>query len=165
MLKLIQTERLIIRNLEFKDVDALYDYRHLSSVKKYQSWDNFTVSMARRLVEKNIVNRFDGYRGTANYAVELNGKLIGDIFVAANADTINAVSIGYTFHPDYQGYGYAREAVKAMIDYIFEFYNKDTIFAYVKEGNIKSMRLLIALGFELFDYDEIYADYGFKYLK
>ena len=45
-------------------------------------------------------------------------KLIGDIGIQFLTDN-EQVEIGYTLDPGFQGWGYALEAVKAVIDYLF----------------------------------------------
>jgi len=46
-----------------------------------------------------------------------DGQLIGDIGVRFLDDS--QVELGYTLSPEYQGKGYAAEAVNAVIDYLF----------------------------------------------
>lgn len=47
------------------------------------------------------------------YGIYLNGCLIG--FIIDCGAEGNEIEIGYVIHPDYQGRGYATEAVKAVI--------------------------------------------------
>ena len=161
----LRTSRLTIRPLDDCDIYPLYEYRHLNEVKKYQSWDFYTVEKARQLVFRNKTQPFDGYMNNGNFAVVYEGKMIGDIFVGASPTHPFSVSIGYTFSPEYWHQGFAREAVKAMILHLFVCYQKEQIEAYVMDGNIASMRLLLSLGFELINYDEKYGDYYFRLLK
>ncbi len=161
----VQTPRLLIRPLEEKDIYPLYEYRHLDEVKRYQSWDYYSLEKAAELVRRNQAFPFMGYFDCGNFAVEYNGKMIGDVFIGVNANNPQSVSIGYTFHPQFHHQGFAREAVSAMIEYLFKYYKKNEIDAYVMEGNVASMRLLMALGFQLISYDEKYGDYFFRLLK
>jgi len=55
--------------------------------------------------------------------------------------------IGYTLSPAFQGKGYAIEAVKAILDYLFSKLKKHRITASVDPDNIKSIRLLENVGF------------------
>lgn len=160
-----KTDRLIVRPLEDRDAHTLYEYRHLEEIMKYQSWDSYSLEKARQLIYKNQSEPFNGYFGCGNFAVEYRGKMIGDIFVAVDPQYPYRVSIGYTFHPRYHHHGFAREAVGAMVHYLMTYYEKIEVVAYVMEGNVSSMRLLISLGFELIDYDEKYGDYCFRVLK
>lgn len=162
MLKPIYTQRLVIRKLEDKDVYPLYAYRHLDEVKKYQSWDYYSLAKAQNLVNKVKSQMFNFTFGSTNFAVEYNGNLIGDLYLMIDYMDVNHAIIGYTFNPDYWHNGFAYEAVSALIDLLVNKYHKTTISAYVKEGNVASMRLLIRLNFRLEDYNESYGDYRFE---
>lgn len=165
MFGFIQTKRLRIRPLEERDIYPLFEYRHLDEIKRYQSWDDYSIEKATELVRRNKMHPFTGYFDCGNFAVEYHGEMIGDLFIGVNVNNPQSVSIGYTFHPAYHHMGFAREAVSAMIDYLFMYFKKNEIDAYVMEGNVASMRLLISLGFQLIDYDEKYGDYFFRLLK
>lgn len=73
-----------------------------------------------------------------------NNRLIGDIGIHFLAD--DQTEIGYTIAPDFQGQGYAAEALNAVIGYLFIDLNKHRIIASVDPDNIKSIKLLIKLG-------------------
>lgn len=157
----IKTSRLVIRPLEKRDAFPLYQYRHLDIVKKYQSWDDYTLEQSHQLVYRNQHFPYSGYLGQGNFAVEYQEELIGDLYVASHLDRKDCVTIGYTFDPRFWHRGFAREAVQAMVSYLFKYYDKEAIYAFVMEGNVASMRLLLDLGFKLLEYDEQYGDYCF----
>ena len=71
--------------------------------------------------------------------------LIGDIGIHFLEDNAQ-VEIGYTLAPSYQGQGYAIEALKAVINYLFSDLKKHRITASVDPNNTKSIRLLEKLG-------------------
>ena len=152
------TSRLIVRPLTMQDAFPLYEYRSLEEVARYQSWDYYTLDDAKNTIIKNRFDPFNGFNNTGNVAVEKNGTLIGDLYVAVHPECSSWFTIGYTFDPKYHHLGYAREAVKGWIDYLFSHYPITQIHGYVVEGNVASMRLLIDLGFRLNDYDETYGD-------
>ena len=52
MFKPIHTQRLIIRQLNSQDAYPIYAYRRLEKVKKYQSWDYYTLEQAQNLIYK-----------------------------------------------------------------------------------------------------------------
>jgi RimJ/RimL family protein N-acetyltransferase len=74
------------------------------------------------------------------------GQLIGDIRIYF-LDGDFQVEIGYTISLDYQGNGYAVEAVKAVIEYLFSDLMKHRVTASVDPDNKKSIRLLEKIGF------------------
>lgn len=59
------------------------------------------------------------------------GEVIGDCGVRLLSNDSCEVEIGYTIAPTYQGKGFAIEAVKAVIDYIFNILHKNRVYAFV----------------------------------
>ncbi len=80
-----------------------------------------------------------------NYAVCLKEPdiIIGDVF--AHKEGSDAYSVGWNFNTKYGGKGYATEAAKALLKYLFE---KDArrIYAYTEEDNISSQKLCKRIG-------------------
>jgi len=70
-----------------------------------------------------------------------------DIGLFTPADDPAVARIGYTLSPDWQGRGLAREAVAALIAYLFGSRAKRRIIASTLPDNAPSQRLLAALGF------------------
>lgn len=162
MIKPIYTKRLVIRELEYKDIESLYSYRCLDCVKKYQSWEFYTRKMATNLVTRLKKQDFNMEYGSVNLGVEYQSRLIGDLYVSIDIQDSKCVMIGYTFHPMYWKQGFATEAVNAFLQYIFNYYHKEKVVAYVKKENEASIRLLRRLGFTLIRYDLKYDDYLFE---
>lgn len=71
--------------------------------------------------------------------------VIGDIGIHFLEDA--QVEIGYTITPDHQGNGYATEAVRAVMDYLFSILMKHRITESVDPDNMASVRLLEKIGF------------------
>jgi RimJ/RimL family protein N-acetyltransferase len=76
--------------------------------------------------------------------IKENDKLIGDIGVHF-IDELQA-EIGYTVSSEFQGKGYATEAVKEVINYLFKNLKKHRITASVDPRNLKSIELLDRIG-------------------
>ena len=74
-----------------------------------------------------------------------NRQMIGDIGVHFFDDY--QIEIGYTLSPEYQGRGYAVEAVKGIVNYIFCTLKKHRITASVDPDNYASINLLEKIGF------------------
>ena len=56
--------------------------------------------------------------------------------------------IGYTLNPHYQHKGYAREAIRNLLKYLFEELKKHKVVGSVDPENIASIKLLEDLGFK-----------------
>ncbi len=160
-----ETKRLLIRRLEPGDAELLYGYRHLDNVKKYQSWNHYTLMDAKRMIGFEQLGYFNGQRGNTNIGVVLKetNQLIGDIYIGVRYGIPHRATIGYTFNPEYWHQGYARESVGKIIDVLIHEYDKDTINAFVMPENEASIHLLLSLGFKQKGYDEAFGDIEFEY--
>ena len=143
----IRTERLLIRTLEMRDKEVFYKYRTLPEIYEYQSWIPKDIDEIESFILKNNSVNPD----TANTWMQLaiclqDDTLIGDIGIHFLDDGYQ-VEIGYTLVPDFQGNGYALEAVIAIMTYLFSALNKHRIAASVDPRNTKSIKLLEKLGF------------------
>lgn len=74
-------------------------------------------------------------------------QLIGDMgIIFTNKDKMQA-EIGCTLHKNYQRKGYATEALKAMVNYLFTTLRKHRIIASIDPRNTTSIQLIERLGF------------------
>ncbi len=144
---IIKTDRLLIRILEMKDKELFYKYRSMPEIYKYQSWRPKNIREVEDFIDRNVAV----CQNTANTWLQLaiclnNGQIIGDIGIHYTDDNYQ-IEIGYTLSPEYQGNGYALEAVKGVINYNFSELKKHRKTASVDPDNIKSIKLLERIGF------------------
>lgn len=143
----ITTDRLFIRTLDMKDRDAFFEYRSMPEVYKYQSWRPEDIDDIERFILANIAIIPNTKDSWLQLAVCLkDGQLVGDVGIHFLDDGFQA-EIGYTLSHEFQGKGYASEAVRALIDYLFVGLNKHRITGSVDPDNLKSIMLLENLGF------------------
>ena len=145
---LIETERLILRNIDLKDLDTFLEYRNDPSVAKYQSWEP---KLKREQVSAFIFelqNQKIGEPGKWNQIVWIlkeNMVHIGDCALKVQEDNMQA-ELGFTLSGNYQGKGYAREATNALIIYAFKNLNLHRIFSITDCKNTSAIKLLKSLG-------------------
>lgn len=135
----METERLILRKFEEKDLEDLFEYLSNPNVVKHEPY------IAMNLAEtKDNLN----YRITSNefIAVELKNihKVIGNIYLGQR--DFNSMELGYVFNDQYQKQGYATEACRAIISDTFS-HNTHRIYAECDPQNPDSWHLLERLGF------------------
>jgi len=141
------TERLYLRILDLDDARAFFDYHVLPEVCQYQGWHPQQVSDAEGFLRDNSVDCINKPHAWLQLAVCLkDGTLIGDVGIHFLDEKFQA-EIGYTLAPAYQGQGYAREAVKAVLNYLFMDLKKHRVTASVDPDNTPSVKLLECLGF------------------
>ncbi|PUZ25866.1 hypothetical protein DCC81_16580 [Chitinophaga parva] len=60
---------------------------------------------------------------------------------------LDAPDAGLAFLPEYEGQGYASEALRACMDYAFDAMGAHRVYAFTLPVNLRCMRLLQAIGF------------------
>ena len=75
--------------------------------------------------------------------------MIGDKLLALRSAEHQTLEIGYVFHPDYGGQGFATETVRALVDLAFGIIGARRIIARVDTRNRRSRTLLKRIGLRL----------------
>lgn len=144
--KLISTERLKIRQVQPEDSEDIYRYRSLPEVNRFESFHPEELSAVEEFIEKSEtrINIPDTW---VQLVLILKEKdiLIGDIGLHFLQD-IAQVEIGYALDPTFQGKGYAEEAVRGVMKYLFKDLKKHRVMASVDPDNERSIHLLEKLG-------------------
>ena len=80
-------------------------------------------------------------------AVELRetGELVGHLTLTVTPEHRSG-EVGFIFHPDHQGQGYATESARALIAYAFEHYKLHRVSGRLEPRNRASARVLEKLG-------------------
>ncbi len=144
---LVRTERLILRRFTPADAEAFAAYRSDPDVARYQSWDApVPLTEAVKKVEQ-FAQGDPTEPGWFQYAVDLDGVLIGDLGLNLDENLMQA-DLGFTLAPAYQGRGYATEAVRGLLDHLFIEPKLHRVSAECDARNTASARLLERVGFK-----------------
>ena len=143
---LIETARLILRNVAAKDADNMYDYRNNEICARYQRGQTKAYNGIVALVErrKNDVVSVDAPFMVA-VALKDTDEMVGEIVVMPKDGTI---SLGYTFSYKHHRKGYAYEALTALINMLHKQYPKWDFISFTEPENEPSMALLKKLGYK-----------------
>ncbi len=145
---ILETARLRLRRLNPGDLEALFAYRNDPEVARYQTF----AARARDEIAEMIRLQADlqpGAPGTDfQFAVGLKADdiLIGDVYFGVES-TGRQAEIGYTLAAEFQGHGYATEAVRGVLRFAFERIGLHRVTAGADPRNLPSLRLLERLGF------------------
>ena len=139
----METKRLIIRPITFDDFDAMYSYVSNEEVMKYER-DTFSYEGLQKLLERYVKEEIF----FACILKETN-QLIGHIYLGTTfPEDFNEYTVGYIFHPDFQGKGYCTEGVKEIVNYAFDIKKAHRITARCNPENIGSFRVMEKSGFQ-----------------
>ncbi len=142
----LETQRLILREYTMEDFDALYEIMSDPETMRHYPAP-FDEARTRRWIGWNL----DNYKkyGWGLWAVVLkeSGHFIGDCGITLqNIDGELLPEIGYHINKKYWRRGFAKEAARAVRDWVFENTNYDAIYSYMKYTNVASYSTAIANG-------------------
>jgi RimJ/RimL family protein N-acetyltransferase len=143
----LRTARLTLRPYVSGDLDALHDIQSRPEVTRYLMYGTRDRDQVREILEQRI--RADGpERDAVDLAVVLpdSGTLIGDVALFLRNPEHRQGEIGYVFHPDYGGRGYATEAARVLLGLGFDDYGLHRIIGRIDARNSASARVLERLG-------------------
>jgi [ribosomal protein S5]-alanine N-acetyltransferase len=162
----LETNRLIIRDFEVADVDALYKIKYDKQVLKYNP--TFVKRSATLCDIHDAIQYFISVKGTNKfdkevyYAIVLKevNSVIGAITVS-KLEYLYEIQIGWMMCEEYTGYGYASEAGREVSDYLLNTFLYDYLVVVMDVDNPASFRTAQKSGFKLFEkrvpYDYFYS--------
>ena len=159
MKKILETERLILRELEkdnekdynglcsiLQDKETMYAYEHAFSDEEVSQWFN------------KQINRYETY-GFGLWACILkeNNEFIGQCGLTMqkidkkihNSDEV--LEIGYLFNKNYWHKGFAIEAASACKDYAFNVLNAKRVYSIIRDNNTASKNVAIRNNMKIID--------------
>ena len=145
----IRGDRLLLRPLTSRDIDALLAYRGREDVCRYVPFE----PMTREDITERLTGQWarteltsEGQSLTLGAEVSQTGELAGDIILFWHSEEHAGGEIGYVFNPSLGGRGYATEAVSMMLRLGFEELGMHRIIARIDERNDPSVRLARRVG-------------------
>lgn len=137
-----------MRPLARHDITEFTRYRNLPEIARYQDWTlPYTRDLAHALVDDNEQLGVPTPGQWLQLAiVDDDDRLLGDVAVWLDDAALLAM-IGYTLAPESQGRGYAIEAVRAVIDWLFATRKVHRVAATLDPENVASARVLERSGF------------------
>lgn len=119
----IETDRLILRRYKIEDADAMYkNWASDSEVTKFLTWQPHpSVEVSRSIIENWLKEYSDKkYYQWAIVLKDNGNEPIGDISVVHMNEDISMVHIGYCLGRAWWRRGIMSEALKAVMDFMFD---------------------------------------------
>jgi Acetyltransferases, including N-acetylases of ribosomal proteins len=148
----ITTPRLTLRPLRVDDTEELLAYRGRPEVCRYLPFEPMDEQILNARLVADLARQeitAEGQGLTLGVELASSGRLVGDVVLFLRSAEHAGGEIGYVFHPDFSGQGYAAEACAAVLHLAFD--NSDglgvhRLVARMDARNDASVRLASRLG-------------------
>jgi ribosomal-protein-alanine N-acetyltransferase len=142
----LETERLLIRNFSAGDWEALREIISQYEASELAAYDQQWPTSPEEI--RKITEWFASGDSYLAVCLKATGRLAG--FVALNQEQAGdrTFNLGYIFHPDCRGQGYATEGCRAVLAHAFDRWQAHCVVTGTAAANQASCRLLARLGFK-----------------
>ena len=145
----IETDRLILRPWQETDLAGFYEYARVDGVGQMAGWlPHKSIEESRGILESFVTKK-------KTFALEYKGKVIGSLGIEEYSeenypelDALQGREIGYVLSKPYWGQGLMPEAVKAVINWLFNEEKLDFIIVGHFDRNAQSRRVIEKCGFQ-----------------
>ena len=145
----LTTERLTLRPWRESDLNDFYEYASVDGVGQMAGWNPHRNAEESKM----ILGSFIKHKKT--FALEHKGKVIGSLGIEEYSeenypelDSLQGREIGYVLSKAYWGQGLMPEAVKAVINWLFNEEHLDFIIVGHFDRNTRSKRVVEKCGFQ-----------------
>ncbi len=145
----LETERLLLRPMLIGDAETVFAYRSDAAVNRYQGWIPRTIGDMHDFITNRVSRTIDVPETWFQFAIvqRESGCVIGDVGVHFSQCGTEEAEIGCTLHSLHHGRGYAVEAVRETIRYLFTTLGKRRVTASIDPRNTKSVAMVERVGF------------------
>lgn len=146
----IVTKRLLLRRLRATDADMIFSYHSNPTVVRDQLWHPVHFAEVEEFVtdQTGIVPDTPGTWFQLAICRREDGIFVGDCGMYFPENDPLQAEIGYTLIPSEKHHGYATEAVRAILGYLFGTCRKHRVTASVNARNTSSIALLKRIGMQ-----------------
>jgi RimJ/RimL family protein N-acetyltransferase len=142
----LETTRLRLDALRKADAQDLFGYRADPAVWRFQNWRPGSLAEVERFIHNQsaIAAPVAGQWFQRAIRRRVDGALVGDLGLCLSGD--GQAEFGINLAPSWQGQGMAREASRALLDFLFGTLGVHRVHASVDPRNTPSMALMQSLG-------------------
>ena len=150
-MKTLETQRLILRDWNESDAEAMYEYAQVEGVGEMAGWPHHTSIEVSRSIIRRFMEQGDAYA----LVLKAEDKVIGSLGIHNRSldpeyPAENQKELGYVLGKAYWGIGLVAEAAREAICYAFEEINADVLWCGHYAHNPQSRRVIEKLGFTFY---------------
>ena len=148
----VETNRLVLRSFERRDIEALSQYHALPAVQRYaftKTRDVEQVEAALKVMLGHTNLQRAGDTLTLAMIRKSDNQLLGHVSLHWTDSTASQGEVRFLINPVYAGFGFAGEALSALFDLAFERFNIHRLLVRCDGRNHNSIKLMQQLGMRL----------------
>ena len=148
----IETDRLLLRPFAEGDFDALLALQSRADVARWLYWEARDAEAVRAALAAKIQETAlagDGDRISLAVVLRDSSEVIGDCTLRQVSAEHRQAEIGFVFHPDHHGRGYATEAARELLRLAFAECGSHRVIGRLEPRNAASAKVLERLGMRL----------------
>jgi ribosomal-protein-alanine N-acetyltransferase len=147
----IRTERLLLRDLQSSDREAVHKYSSDPDVVQYMDWGPNTDKNDKEFLERTMTARKEDPRRNFTLAIVMKDtkRLIGSCGIHESNPVDREGWIGYCLNGRYWHQGFGTETARALLEFGFNHLRLHRIFATCMPANTASAHVLEKTGMRL----------------
>jgi RimJ/RimL family protein N-acetyltransferase len=144
----LQSKRLVLREIEHGDAEAMQGYAADPEVVRYMVWGPNSLEQTRAFCSGQLdIQRVRDRRDFELALIDkTNGDLIGGVGLRVQNTVQREGDIGYVLRRDFWGQGLVAEAARSLLEFGFGVLGLHRIYATADARNLQSMRVMEKLG-------------------
>ena len=145
----LETERLLLRAFTPADFEALFAIYSRPDVVRWLYYETRSEREVRELLEdkaRSLAIEKEGDKVVLAVVLKATNEVIGDVVLSCTSERHLQGEIGFAFHPDRHGHGYATEASAVLLRLAFEDLGLHRVFGRAEPRNTASARVMEKLG-------------------
>lgn len=145
----LETDRLILRPTAEDDCEFIYRLLNSEKWKRYIGDRSiYSISEAKSYITSRMHPQLKALGYANNTLIRKDDQVKIGTCGLYKREGIEGIDIGYALLPEYEGKGYAREAVKEVLRFGFDVINQSEINAYILPNNDASIKLVKHFNFQ-----------------
>lgn len=134
--------RVRLREFAASDRPAVHEYASDPEVTRWSTWGPNTLEQTAAFVEEAALEQLNSERSVYSLAAVVDEKVIASVGIWVTDSHDRNGELGYTFHREHWGNGYATEAVQQLLRFGFNTLKLERISATCHPNNLGSIRVL-----------------------